>query len=122
MNTLTVSDIERLAKAGVTMSFDDICHQIMPDPPEVSQQDVFSHPCSLVESFWQRWRRANPSNPHSMVFVSPPYVIASATEYGDKVYVCVAPTDREPFILEDDKHLYPSDSLMAKLHLMERTK
>ena len=30
------------------------------------------------------------------------------------------PPDYAPLILEDDVHLYPSDALMAKLHLMSK--
>jgi hypothetical protein len=44
----------------------------------------------------------------------------SAVAHGEKVYVFVAPNNQPPLILEDDLHLYPSDALMAKLHLMEK--
>jgi hypothetical protein len=44
----------------------------------------------------------------------------SAVAHGEKVYVFVAPEDNPPLILEDDLHLYPSDALMAKLHLLNK--
>ena len=110
---LSVSDVERLAKAGVAITFSDVQYQIQRDPEEVVRV------ASLADSFWERWRRANP--PDYRTFGGPTFGIY-ASEYGDKVYVYVHPTDSEPFILEDDKHLYPSDALMAKLHLREKSK
>jgi hypothetical protein len=116
--TLTVRDVERLAKAGVVINFADIKDQVMPDtdhpPPE-----AMSVPQSLDDAFWQRWHRAHIKDFHSLY--ERPYDI-HAHAYGDKVYVFVAPRDREPLIIEDVAQLYPSDALMAKIALLETTK
>lgn len=109
---LSVSDVERLAKAGVKVEWGDIRYQVVPDPEPAA-------PETLTSAFWHRWDRSHP--PRWDSFPTRPYDIY-ASEYGDKVYVYVQPRDSEPFVLEDDKHLYPSDALMAKLHLREKTK
>lgn len=115
---LTVSDVERLAKAGVQINFADIAGQVMNDgPPPPTAADLW--PNSLNESFWQRWKRANPKR-YGMGQDQPFQIFA--TEFKDTVNVYVAPSDAKPFILEDDAALFPSDALMAKLALWERTK
>jgi hypothetical protein len=86
----------------------------------VNYRDGNTHSTSLDDSFWQRWYRANPRTWNSDGAMRPWEI--HATEYGDKVYVYVAPTDGEPFILEDSKPLFPSDALMAALHLREKSK
>lgn len=110
---LSVTDIERLAKAGVKVEWKDIAAQVQPDFKQA--------PLTLVEAFWQRWKRANPGNNLEYYGRVQPWQIF-ATTYGEKVFVYVAPIDAEPFILEDEKVLYPSDALIAKLHLREHTK
>lgn len=118
-NPLSVDDIERLAKAGVKMEFKDFAHLLCRDDAFPRSETTFQQP-PLVQSFWDRWRRANPPSVSSFGEVMPWGIYA--TPYGDKVYVFVSPTDAPPFILEDDGFLYPSDALMAKLHLREQTK
>jgi hypothetical protein len=121
-SNLSVSDIERLAKAGVKIEFKDIALQVQPDMyPSPGSYDEMAPkpPRSLSDSFWQRWERANPRKFGAGEMR--PWDI-HATEFGDKVYVYVAPTDGEPFILEDSKPLFPSDALMAALHLREKSK
>lgn len=118
MVMLTVSDVERLAKAGVKIEFEQIKSQVRPDPPSEDRDKWMRLP--LVEAFWERWRRANPPNHQTFNEVGPWGIYASV--FDDTVYVFVSPTDGPPFIIEDQKHLYPSDSLMAALHLREKTK
>lgn len=115
-NQLTVSDFERLAKAGVKIEFEQIANQIvqdrMPPPPQTCHR-------TLNESFWDRYRRAHC---HHYEGSMQPYDI-HASAHGDKVYVFVMPSNTDaPFVLEDDAPLYPSDALMAKLVLWEKTK
>lgn len=121
-NQLSVSDVERLAKAGVHVDFKDIAEQVTPDamsmqptPPEAAHW-----PTNLTDSFWQRWRRARPVSREHFGMEASFGVYAS--EYGDKVYVFVQPLACPPFIIEDTKGLYPSDALMAALMLHESIK
>ena len=112
---LSVSDIERMAKAGVTIAYRDIAGSVVPDQP--SQQ----RPDTLEEAFWERWRRAHiPKEYGGFECFPTPYNIA-AHEHGDKVTVFVAPAGKAPFMLEDESCLFPSDALMAKLALWEKT-
>lgn len=110
---LTVSDVARLAQAGVKINFAEIADMVRPDDTKSTTP--------LVDAFWQRWHRANPGNP-MMLPPERPWAIAAAP-CNDKVYVFVAPFHGGvPFILEDEKILFPSDTLMAKLHLREHVK
>lgn len=117
--TLSVSDVERLAKAGVAIKFEDIKYQIEPDTAAAPPQH-FPMPRTLEEAFWDRWRRAHLPRENTFGAMIP-YTI-NASEQGGKVYVFVSPGDQPPFILEDDAVLYPSDALMAKLALYEKSK
>ena len=106
---LTVSDIERLAKAGVSMSFEAIVGCIEPDP---KPKDIFddSH---LTGVIIQRWRMTQQPGKD---FGYMPFHLAAAV-YKGKVHVFVSGRDREPTVLVDEAHLFPSDALMANLHL-----
>ncbi len=114
---LSVSDIERMAKAGVTIAYKDIAGHVATDPPPTV---VAERLYTLEDAFWDRWYRANRPNPNTFGQVRP-YTIA-AHEHGDKVTVFVQPPGKAPFMLEDESCLYPSDSLMAKLALWEKTR
>ena len=120
MAKLTVSEIERLAKAGVTMTFSEIAAQVVPDymtPPNELHVD----PMTLEESFWQRWRRAHLPDPLTFRGDIAPYKI-HCHERGDTVFIMVCPEKEDPFIVFDEAILYPSDALMAKLALYEKVK
>jgi hypothetical protein len=107
---LTVSEVERLAKAGVTVAFADIAAHVHPDPPKQDHLDPGAR------AVLDRWRR-NPRNQPEYVGFE---VIRFATHmYNDTVYVFVVTPGHEPVILTDDVHLFPSDALMAKIHLLE---
>lgn len=110
---LSVSDIERLAKSGVHVDFKDVAEQIMQDPPPATKHTP------LIDAFWDRYWRARPEQDQ---WGRPtPYQIA-AIQYEDLIYVFVGPRDRPPFVIEDQRVLYPSDALMAKMALLEQTK
>jgi hypothetical protein len=103
---LTVSEIERLAKAGVSIQFDNARLIPISDPvPEPT----------LTEAFWQRWHRANPTDYAAKM------IDVVASEHGDKAYLFVQPRDAPPFILEDERTLFPSDALMGKLWMWRKT-
>lgn len=120
MITLTVSDIERLAKSGVAMSIGEVHPITDPLPPtEELHQDIFPSP--MAEAIWDRWKRSKygMTGTHIHGFSMPFQLLASP--HGDKVWVSVHPTNfnYEPFQLQDDAPIYPSDALMAKLALWE---
>lgn len=118
---LTVRDIERLAAAGVKIDFKDIATQVTPDlvapPPPVDD---------LTSAFWDRYRRnqrARHGGNHYFDDGVARLFAVMATEGKDKINVYVAPADgSEPFILQDEKCLYPSDALFAALDLHEATR
>lgn len=114
-HTLTVSDVERLAKAGVATSFDQIANRVMPDAPEMKRATGLH--MAIIER-WQLSRKH--SNEFGMMAGSLfPYPTIAAHHFKDKIYVFICHQTHEPVILTDEAHLYPSDALMAKLHLLE---
>ena len=122
MSLLSVSDIERLVRAGVTTTFQDIAMVVVPDAPSPSPAPLSYDPyrSALVEAFWQRWDRAHSIDRDRALMVQP-YEI-HAQSYAETVYVMVCPRSAPPFIIEDHAGLYPSDALMAKLLLYEGTR
>ena len=121
---LSVSDVERLAKAGVKMEWSEIKNQVRPDlkpsPAEASMFDCSKLLRPLVARLKQAYDNAS-RNSIAVPFedsLGPDFLSAAA--HGDKVYVFVASRHGPPIILEDESHLYPSDALMAKLHLMDK--
>lgn len=117
---LSVSDLVRLATAGVKVDLSD--HNLVvnrdEDLPHVMAQNVF--PASLVDAFWDRWHRAHVNTNNFPAGRLIPYAIY-AHEFAETVYVMVCPVKQPPFIIEDHARLYPSDALMAKLALYEST-
>lgn len=111
-NQLSVSDIERLAKAGVTMKFEEIQHIVVPDsvafPP--------AQPYQLADPLYDRLRRVDRTRNRDAFGVS---IHLTAVEHGEDVYVFVATGRGEPVILKDKSFMYPSDALMAQIHLLE---
>ena len=127
---LTVTDVERLAKAGVTMQWRDIAGQVMPDAPPPEQPLGLQHLSPLTELLLERWRRrevaktANSPFPfpldHSRIAYS--WRAIHAASNNSMVYVFVLPDSGPPAIIEDALDLFPSDALMASLILLEATK
>jgi len=122
---LSVSEIERLAKAGVNVTIGDGPGHIWPQP------DSFSAPIPpgphtadpMEKAIWDRWERSRRARtgPYMDLGFTLPFRLL-ATQHGDKVWVSVHPTNfnYEPFQLTDDSAIYPSDALMAKIALWER--
>lgn len=117
---LQIHEIERLAKAGVKIEMT----QIFPTPDQVVAEPWPAHNQArvypLIDAFWERWRRANGDSFMSRSGQEAGFGLYAAT-VGDKVQVFVHSTDR-CVLIEDEAPLYPSDALMAKLHLWERSK
>lgn len=124
---LSVSDIERLAKAGVQIKFEDIADHVAPDPHIVGS-DTFTRKNHLVHLFRERLmnrERVKQSDANDLNLHGPTMMIYMpdlwASAYKDKVYVFVATGNSEPLILEDNVNLYPSDALLAKYDLLNET-
>lgn len=120
---ITVNDAEKLAKAGVAMSWDaiqpflydsDDCRPAGPSPGERP----------MADAIWERWARAKLAHANSYYTydgqLRPWQLFAAA--HKDTVHVFVAPSDGEPFVLTDVAAIFPSDALMASLALHDRTK
>lgn len=119
---LQITDIERLAKAGVSvkigMGDDCVCPQKDDAPPPSDQYNE-----GMTGSIWQRWHRRKHSAAHGKY--SDPYVTPFqllATTHGDKVWVSLHPhaSNYEPVQFVDDVAIFPSDALMANIALWER--
>lgn len=107
---ITVSDIERLAKAGVKIDWADIRSQVTPDPetPPVT-------PVALEDAARERFIRT-PAGQHlyDETFHRPEF---KAVREGDKVYLFVHFLGKAPQVFMDDWGTYPSDALMAQIYL-----
>lgn len=116
---LHVTDVERLAKAGVKIDFEQIAAQVTPDPAEERPQYYYN---DLTRFFWERWLRANSREDSSFNGHLRPYDIF-AQRHNDTIYVMVTPppASDKPFIIEDAATLYPSDALMAQLALWQQS-
>lgn len=114
---VTVSDIERLAKAGVKMDWTEVRDQVIPDPPRMAPEtDMMPRP--LADLIWDRYRRTL-NNTRQNLMTAPFQLFAA--EHEEKVYVFVAPYGEQPLIIEDERIIFPSDALIAKLALLEKT-
>ena len=115
---LAISDIERLAKAGVAMTFKDIADQIMPDPPQpTTRLSLPSDPDA--EAIYNRWYM-NPENANRRQMSFQESFRVSTARHGGIVHVFVAAINKAPVIIEDDVSMFPSDALLAKIHLLLR--
>lgn len=121
---LSVSDVERLAKAGVAVALDG---NIVPMPDPVPQhadgngyRGGINTPESLVQPLIERLERAKAVGA-GMGWRDPPVLadthIFRAVVHDDKVYVFCYNGRTEPVILTDESNLYPSDKLVAAVHL-----
>jgi hypothetical protein len=124
---LNITDIERLAKAGVQVSLVGIVPQ--PDPFPPTPPYPYNTAPKMEDAIWDRWQRTkqarhtgNGGYGHIDLegYIRPFQLLA--TQHGDKVFVSVHPTSLvyEPFMLEDDAVIFPSDALMAKIALWEK--
>jgi hypothetical protein len=102
-NSLSVSDVERLAKAGVAIKFDDIRHQITRDetpcapPPELTNTRHFVNP--LSDAIMDRWeRRERALRPNDIRTTYPSFHIY-ASIYENTVSVYVALLNAPPVII-----------------------
>jgi hypothetical protein len=123
---LTVSDIERLAKAGVKIEFENVKDQVRPDPTKKAtmfgQVDEFGY----MRDFLRRWDRAQPADPH---------VYGVAARAADMVHnfdhvsifrkestfhVFVVLSGGQIGHLTDPAEVFPSEALIAKVFLLQK--
>lgn len=117
---LSVTDVEKLAKAGVQMSWKDIEGRVKPNEPQTFYHFDCTH---LTDPLVERYRRAteNLGAPVPPGLLSLPFFLSAWEDRAaGKVHVFVAGIG-EPVILEDEAMLYPSDTLMGKLHMLVQT-
>lgn len=117
-NNLSVTDVERLAKAGIAITWNDISHSVLPDYMMQPPPTPTSYEQALTDPIRERWRRANQHKAGRFDVNPTASVHLSAVEYGEDIYVFVATGRGEPQILTDKSCLYPSDALMAQIHLL----
>jgi len=129
--TVSVSDVERLAKAGVAVKWEDIASQVVrdenfPKKPEPAHYDLKA---PLIERLLMEHRVrgaqqhgiGNVDNPFIGTLGPASYHLWQATTYegSSKVYVFAVFQNHPPLILEDESALYPSDALVTKIRLLE---
>lgn len=114
---LTVDDIVKLASAGVAITYSEIRHRIASSPPAQSEYP-FRDPAELLLDVLRKRISANVRSrgrdAEGELF---PYL--AAAQFEETVYVFAHYPGHPPVVLTDPGHLYPSDALMAKLHLLK---
>ena len=120
MHQLPVSDIERLAKAGVVINIGNVVPVCDPTPVVVPETRIQSIQ-SLEDAIWDRWYRTKAVKGHRDFGYELPFKLL-ASQHGDKVWVSLHPANSnyEPFQIQDDAVIFPSDALMAQLALWEQ--
>lgn len=125
---LTITEIERLAKAGVQISVGPVrptSDYVVPHPYVGPDNDNL-----YVALFWDRWHRGNKIKAREDIYgygahvgglnQRDPFKIYAA-KIGEKINVFIHDDVRHA-IIEDDPFLFPSDSLMAACKLWEQSK
>lgn len=110
---LTVTEIETLAKAGVKVDLDTI------NIVEKKYNNPFENGY-IMQPMIDRLRRAY-RNELVDRFEPFPLTHLSAVERSGKIHVFVLGYGDKPATFEDDAKLYPSDALMANIHLYIQT-
>lgn len=119
--TLTVTDVERLAKAGVQINIGDIVGRLVPDSAPTPPTELWGGD-ELTRALLERYKRNKRARDRGFEGHLSSFRFL-ATEHGDRIHVYVAPTDgRDPVVLVDDKAIFPSDALMSAIYLMEKCK
>lgn len=134
---ITVADVCELAKAGVKMDVGDVARLltapvVYQNPPSTPQTQPFS--MSLEERIEHRWQSTQImsversydtptrvfANRSPEGFLSMPFKIGKVITHGEKQYVFVHKPGNPPLVIEDDVSLFPSDTLMNSLRLMDK--
>lgn len=110
--SLTVHDAERLARAGVKIDLEHV--NITEDPR--NKDWVEKDPWAIAV---EDRLRMNPMFGMRLA-TRELHLRLMGGKYGEKVFICVHLGNRPPVLLDDDAHLFPSDALMAKIHLLDK--
>jgi hypothetical protein len=112
---LSVAEAVELAKAGVQV---ELAGRVSIDPLPLPPKSIY-HPNGepdLTEMIRQRWRLSRAASSKYHEFESGPQLCA--LRHGEKVYVFAYSGNAEPEIIVDEAAIYPSDALLARIHLM----
>lgn len=116
---LTVAQIEALAKAGVKV---ELAHTVIVkhDEPAPAYQYGALDLLNMVRDRWMMAMKAKNAVSAGNVFMESYFVnpLIAAAKHGDKVYIFAGGGNTAPHVIEDDAAIFPSDALLAKLHLM----
>lgn len=125
---LTVSDVERLAKAGVKVDLEQIKDRIVPDP--VAEHVVFDQidRHNYLRDFLKRWDRAQPTDDPNSVGTLRDRAAGLMHSFE---YVSIYRRDRTFHVfvimrggkvahLTDPAEAFPSEALIAKCFLLQK--
>lgn len=116
---LSVDEVVALAKAGVQV---ELAGRVTIDnvpPPIAHTRDIGSPHNDISEGIRQRYfqsQRAKMTPNDVGSFIDVPAMCAF--EHGEKVYVFIYNGRSEPEMIDDEASIYPSDALLARIHLM----
>jgi hypothetical protein len=116
---LTVAEAAELAKAGVKV---ELAGKVTIDTTPPPMQQPLHHGCGndISHGIRERWIQSKRAKRTAMNdggdFMRVPELCAF--QHGDKVYVFVYGGNAPPEVIEDDAAIYPSDALLARVHLM----
>ena len=111
---LCVQDVERLAKAGVSMSIGPV--HVLPDPivtPGPARNPLAD---AIRDRYIQSKKATRTSSNFDEAFMVPEVY---ATQHEGQVYVFVYAGNSPPEVIIDDAAIYPSDALLARIVLLE---
>lgn len=116
---LEVSEIERLAKAGVVITLT----AIVPKSDEPVAAYPSTRPLTLEDAFWQRYiQRVKSIRQVQLGDGMLKNFSILCSQHNDDIWMSVHPTNfnYEPFQLRDYATVFPSDKLMAEIALWEQ--
>lgn len=105
---LSVAEMAELARAGIKI---ELCDRVT-----VAKADPRARSHDLADSIRERWLQSQRAKGQWMDGGLAPQMYAA--QHGDKVYVFVYGGNAPPEIIEDDACIYPSDALLARVHLL----
>lgn len=116
--SLTVGEVTELAKAGVKVELAgkvEIKSPIMPTGRMLSRD--------ISEGIRERYVQSQQAklSEHDRIYglrASDAIPELCAFQHGDKVYVFAYSGNSPPEVIEDDAAIYPSDALLARIHLL----
>jgi hypothetical protein len=116
---LSVSEMIELAKAGVAVELAgkvqvDRTYRSPTPLPTARDRDISE---GIRERYLQSQRSKKVDD---FIYGSSPIQVPDlcAFQHGDKVYVFAYSGNSPPEVIEDDAAIYPSDALLARIHLM----